>query len=521
MPQNKNDREMSAEAIELRGVSRTFGVTVALDSIDLEIRRGSVHAFVGENGAGKSTALGILAGRLKPTEGSVSLFGSELPYGDPRACLKQGIAAIYQELTTVPALSPEANVFLGQTFSRFGFLSRRRMRRRYEELCGQLGVEARPKGTVAGRLAVADQQLLEVLRALQVDANVMLFDEPTASLAEHEREAVLNLMKSLRSRGITVVFVSHHLEEVLEVCDDITVFRDGFVVSSRPRADWTRRSLVDAMLGEDKSGKTLQEIEQNPSPTSSRRSTGRQPVLRAEGLTLAGAVEDVSLEVADGEIVGLGGMVGSGRTTVLRCLAGLEPRSRGRLWIDGEQVAWPKTVRRALSYGITLVPEDRKGQGLGLALSAAENVVMSNFGSVSSFGFVRPGKLKAVAAAEATPFGFSAARIGSTAGHLSGGNQQKLLLARAANRRPRVLLVDEPTRGIDVGAKAEILLKLKEMVEEGMSIVFVSSELEEVAGVSDRVLVLDRGRVAGELERQDGITPTSILSHVLQVEETQ
>jgi ABC-type sugar transport system ATPase subunit len=509
---------VSTDTIEFRNIGRTFGVTVALDSIDLTIRRGTVHAMVGENGAGKSTALGILAGRLKPSDGTVTVFDQELPYGDPRACLKNGIAAIYQELTTVPALSPEANVFLGQTVSRLGFLSRRAMRRRYEELCREVGVEAKPSAVPAGRLAVADQQLLEVLRALQVDANVVLFDEPTASLAEHERDAVLSLMKSLRARGITVVFVSHHLEEVLEVCDDISVFRDGALVSSRPRAEWTHGSLVDAMLGVDKSGKALLEIEQNPQPAAPR-TNGRTPVLRAEGLTLPGAVEDISLAVAGGEIVGLGGMVGSGRTSVLRCLAGLEPRSRGRLWIDGEEVAWPKTVRRALSYGITLVPEDRKGQGLGLALSAADNVMMSNFGAVSRFGFIRPSRLKSAAAAEATPFGFATRRIGSTAGHLSGGNQQKLLLARAAAGRPRVLLVDEPTRGIDVGAKAEILLKLKEMVEAGMAIVFVSSELEEVAGVSDRVLVLDRGRVAGVLEREDGISPSSILSHVLQVEE--
>ncbi len=510
---------MSTETIQFGGIGRTFGVTVALDSIDLTIRRGTVHALVGENGAGKSTALGILAGRLKPSSGTVTVFGKELPYGDPRACLGDGIAAIYQELTTVPALSPEANVFLGQTASRFGFLARRRMRRRYEELCEQIGVEAKPVGVPAGRLAVADQQLLEVLRALQVDANVVLFDEPTASLAEHERDAVLALMKSLRARGITVVFVSHHLEEVLEVCDDISVFRDGKLIASRPRAEWDHRKLVDAMLGADKSGKTLQEIEQNPQ-VEPRREVAGPPVLRVEGLTLPGAVEDISFEVRAGEIVGLGGMVGSGRTSVLRCLAGLEPRSKGRLLIDGEEVAWPKTVRRALSYGITLVPEDRKGQGLGLALSAADNVMMSNFGAVSKFGFVWPSRLRAAAAEEATPFGFATKRIGSTAGHLSGGNQQKLLLARASNRRPRVLLVDEPTRGIDVGAKAEILLKLQEMCGAGMSIVFVSSELEEVAGVSDRVIVLNRGEVAGMLERADGISPASILSHVLQVEET-
>ncbi len=396
------------------------------------------------------------------------------------------------------------------------------MRKRYLELCKRLGVAAKPKGSVAGRLAVADQQILEVLRALQVDAKVMLFDEPTASLAEHERDAVLELMKRLRADGITVIFVSHHLEEVLEVCDDITVFRDGAVVASRPRSEWTHNSMVDAMLGRDESGQMLKELEQGeaavPAPAVRRQGT---PLLRAEGITLPGAIEGVALTVQSGEIVGLGGMVGSGRTSVLRCLAGLEPRSRGRLWIDGEEVRWPKTVRRALSYGITLVPEDRKGQGLGLALSAADNVAMSNFGAAARFGFIRPRRLNQIAAAEAEPFGFAPGRIGSTAGHLSGGNQQKLLLARASNRRPRVMLVDEPTRGIDVGAKGEILLKLQEMVGAGMSIVFVSSELEEVAGVSDRVLVLNAGQVVAELEREEGITPASILGHVLQLEETR
>ncbi|MGE0066546.1 MAG: sugar ABC transporter ATP-binding protein, partial [Solirubrobacterales bacterium] len=474
---------MNGERIEFRGIGRTFGVTVALEDVDLEVRRGSIHALVGENGAGKSTALGILAGRLKATRGTVHVFGSELPYGEPRSCLREGIAAIYQELTTVPALTAEANVFLGQTASRAGFLARRRMRKRYVELCEQIGVPAQPPNTVAGKLPVADQQLLEVLRAVQVDAKVMLFDEPTASLAAHEREAVLSLMKNLRAQGMTIVFVSHHLEEVLEVSDQVTVFRDGRVVASRPRPEWTRASLVGAMLGEDKSGKALREIEENSHPPSIAPDRSGSPLLRAEGMTLDGAIEDISLAVGSGEILGLGGMVGSGRTTVLRCLAGLEPRSRGRLWIEGEEVPWPRTVRRALSYGITLVPEDRKGQGLGLGLSAADNVVMGSYGEVASLGFLRPSKLKAIAAAEATPFGFAPERIGSTASHLSGGNQQKLLLARAANRRPKVLLVDEPTRGIDVGAKVEILLTLKAMVDEGMSILFDSSELEEVIGI--------------------------------------
>jgi ABC-type sugar transport system ATPase subunit len=511
---------MSDETIEFRGVRRTFGVTVALKDIDVTVRRGTVHAFVGENGAGKSTALGVLAGRLKPTGGTVTVFGRELPYGDPRACLRDGIAAIYQELTTIPALSPEANVFLGQTFSRFGFLAESRMRRRYVALCERLGVEAKPKGTIAGRLAVADQQLLEVLRALQGDAKVMLFDEPTASLAEHERDAVLTLMERLRDDGITVIFVSHHLEEVLRVCDDITVFRDGAVVSSRPRSEWTHTSMVDAMLGRDESGQMLKEIESGEGASRAPSRRAGTPLLRAEGVSLPGAIEDVSVALQGGEILGLGGMVGSGRTSLLRCLAGLEPRSRGRLWIDGEEVGWPRTVRRALSYGITLVPEDRKGQGLGLALSAADNVVMSDFGAASRFGFVRPSRLRQIATEEAEPFGFAPGRIRSVAGHLSGGNQQKLLLARAANRRPRVMLVDEPTRGIDVGAKGEILVKLQEMVAAGMSIVFVSSELEEVSGVSDRVLVFNAGRVVAELEREAGITPASILGHVL-VEETR
>ena len=510
---------MGKDTIEFRGVRRTFGVTVALKDIEVDVRRGTVHAFVGENGAGKSTALGLLAGRLKPTDGTITVFGEELPYGDPRECLANGIAAIYQELTTVPALSPEANVFLGQTFSRAGFLSERAMRRRYVELCDRLGVAAKPKGTVAGRLAVADQQVLEVLRALQVDARVMLFDEPTASLAEHERDAVLALMKRLREDGITVIFVSHHLEEVLEVCDDITVFRDGAVVASKPRTEWTHGSMVDAMLGRDEGAQILRELEEGEGPAPSRPRSGT-PLLRAEGVTLPGAIEDVSLEVQPGEILGLGGMVGSGRTSILRCLAGLKPRSRGRLWIDGEEVRWPKTVRRALSYGITLVPEDRKGQGLGLALSAADNVAMGNLGAVSRLGFVSSARLRKVAAAEAEPFGFAPQRINSTAAHLSGGNQQKLLLARAAARRPRVMLVDEPTRGIDVGAKGEILVKLQEMVGEGMSIVFVSSELEEVAGVSDRALVLNGGRVVARLDREDGINSASILGHVLQLEET-
>jgi ABC-type sugar transport system ATPase subunit len=520
------DEGDSRPAVAINDVGKSFGATHALKSVTMEVRAGTVHALVGENGAGKSTALGCLAGRIAPTTGTVMIFGEELRYGDPRASRRAGVVAIYQELTIVPALSAEANVFLGQTRHQAGFLAERQMRRRYLELCDRMKVKPVPPHTLAGSLSVADQQVLEILRALDSEARVLLFDEPTAALAASERQALYGLIKGLRDSGVTIVFVSHNLDEVLDLADDITVFRDGRLTATASRSSFTKASLVQEMVGREGDDRVIHELLEDDEREAAHaegeakrkarlsRSAGRPALLQADGITVPGAVDDLELEVRAGEMVGVGGLVGSGRSTLLRALAGLEPSARGRLFLDGREVSWPRSVRQALGYGIALVPEDRKSQGLVLPMSSIDNIALSGFRSASRWGFISARMVEQATAGTAREFGFQAERLHHAARQLSGGNQQKLLLARWKHRTPKILLADEPTRGIDVGAKAEILRSLEEMADNGLGLVMVSSELEEVALVSDRVFVLAEGLMAGTLDRSTAQITVSDILHL-------
>lgn len=518
-------------AVSFDHVCKDFGATRALRDATLTLRTGQVHAFVGENGAGKSTCLGVLAGRVAASSGACHVRGQELSGGDPRACRAAGVVAIFQELTIVPALSAHANVFLGLPLARRGFLSERRMRARYVELCAEVGVEPAPDGVPAGRLSVAEQQLLEIMRALVADASVILLDEPTASLALHERSALLRLMERLRASGITLVFVSHNLDEVLQIADTITVFRDGAITAHGPRVEWDKPRIVRGMLGEDAGGELMRGLARElleddagaPVAPARRRVVERSgaPRLRVEGLTVPRAVEDISFDLHPGEMLGLGGLVGSGRTTVLRALAGLEPRATGALWVDGERVALPRTVPQAHRLGIALVPEDRKGEGLVLGMDAMNNIALGSLGTFARGSLLSRRRMAAAAADAGASVGFRPERVGDTVRNLSGGNQQKLMLARWRISRPRVLLADEPTRGIDIGAKAEIAASLEEMAREGMAIVVVSSELEEVCAMSDRVVVLFEGRQAGQLDRADcDLTPSAVMSVAFGLEDS-
>ena len=473
-------------AIPFDGVGKRFGETVAVDGVTLAILRGTIHALVGENGAGKSTLLGMLAGRTALSDGRIDVFGQTLQTGNVRASRSAGVVAIYQELTIVPSLSACANVFLGQTRSRFGFLSERAMRKRFNELCERLGVVI-SAGVLAGALSVADQQMLEIIRALESQAKVLLLDEPTSALALPERDALFRCVRELRAQGVTILLVSHNLDEVLSIADDISVCRDGRLIRTANVADWTKASLVAAMLGHAAAP-----------PTKRRSAVSIEPFLRADAVTAPNKIDNISVAVGKGEIVGLGGLVGSGRTTLLRALCGLERDSTGRLWIDGKERRWPTSPLQALELGIALIPEDRK-QGLVLGLPAQENVVLANLHATARAGFISERRVHECAVSAMRGYHFDRRRLSASAGSLSGGNQQKLLLARWRHRPPHVLLADEPTRGIDVGAKEEILGKLRVLADSGLAVLFVSSELEEVVAVSDRVIVLAAGQEAGRL----------------------
>ena len=496
-------RRAALPAVRFKNVDKAFGDTLAVKAVTFEIPAGTVHALVGENGAGKSTLLGMLAGRITPTAGQIEVSGNILQAGNVRASRSAGVVAIYQELTIVPALSACANVFLGQTRSRFGFLAERAMRLRFEDLCVRLGVKI-TAAAVAGTLSVADQQMLEILRALQSKARILLLDEPTSALAPPEREALFARLRELRADGVTILLVSHNLDEVLAIANEISVCRDGKLVRTAPVGTWTKATLVAAMLGHD-----LRKGGGRPTRKFSR------PLLEAAGITVPGKIENVSVSIRPGEIVGVGGLVGSGRTTLLRTLAGLEPGASGQLSIDGKIRSLPTDPARALTLGIALIPEDRR-QGLVLGLTAQENVVLADLTATATAGFISERQLHRAAQSAIRGYDFNPSHLGMDAATLSGGNQQKLLLARWRHRQIRVLLADEPTRGIDIGAKEEILRNLRNLADQGLAIVFVSSELEEVVAVSDRIIVLSAGREAGSLN--PGATVSDILSAAFSLE---
>ena len=480
----------AAPAIDARAVDKRFGGTHALKAVDMRVEAGTIHALVGENGAGKSTFLGVIAGRVTPSGGTVAIHGETYVFGHPRYARGLGIASIYQELTIVPALSAQANVFLGQPLSRYGLLSESAMRERFGELCRMLQVNI-PADALAGSLSVADQQMLEIMRGIQSNARLILFDEPTTALAPPEREALFRVMRQLRAENRTMMIVSHNLDEVLALADTVTVFRDGNVIETSPRERWTKADLVRAMIGHDLAQRAPRD----------RRGTGQKtPLLEAKDIHLPSALEGISFKLAEGEILGIGGLVGSGRTSLLRCLAGLEPLAIGRLSVAGKEIRLPRTPREALAAGLALVPEDRKTQGLVLGLSAMENIALTSFAQVSRLGVISDRTMRAAARRVVGKFGFAESRLDTTVRDLSGGNQQKILLSKWHYRRPRILLVDEPTRGIDVGAKEEILATIRELADEGLSIVIVSSELEEVVAVADHVIVLSEGRLVAELD---------------------
>jgi ABC-type sugar transport system ATPase subunit len=477
--------------VTLSDLHKRYGQTQALAGADLIVKGGTIHALVGENGAGKSTALGALAGRLGVHSGTINIRGEDVKKITPRVARAHGVAAIYQELTIVPTLTAMQNVYLGQTPARLGFMANPRMRKGYRALCARLRVTI-PPHALAGTLPVGDQQMLEIMRALESGADILLFDEPTSALVQTERENLFRLMHELKSHGVTMVLVSHNLDEVLAHSDEVTVFRNGTNVATGPASRWTKQTLVAEMLGRAA-----------PDLLASHRAKRAIPptdVLQITALNVPGLLHDVHMSARSGEVLGVAGLMGSGRTTLLRTIAGLERTAEGELVVDGKAVSWPRSARAALGLGISLVPEDRKLQGLMLPMSSIENVGIASLSEFSDFGFVRRGQMAKAIGEVAEDYAIDRLRLGQPVRNLSGGNQQKVLLARWRLKNPRVFLADEPTRGIDVGAKAAILEALREFADRGATVIVVSSELEELTVVADRVVVMHQGQLVQEID---------------------
>lgn len=510
---NDDMRHGDAEAITCHGLTKAFGAVQVLAVDDLVIRRGTVHALIGQNGAGKSTCLGMLAGRIRPTHGHVTVFGDQVDFRSPHDAQKFGISSIYQELSVVPTLSTQANLHLGSELSQGLILDERAMRKSLARMNDVLGVSI-PADVLARDLSVAEQQLLEIMRALFRDSRIILLDEPTASLSLSESRRLMQIIKNLRAAGTTMVLVSHHLDDVVEVADDITVFREGRVALPADAGERRKSHLVSAMLGQ----KGIPESEgQAEQLRNLQRRVSKKEVLRVEGLTIEGAVENISFAVEEGELLGLGGLVGSGRSTVLRSLLGLGKRTAGRMWIDGEEIRWPSNPAAALRIGIGMIPESRKVEGVVLGANAALNIALPRLGAATWGGLLSRTSMRAATSASAKESGFDPGRLGVRAGNLSGGNQQKLLLARWNFKKLRILLADEPTRGIDIGAKATIIRTLEQRAADGQTVIFASVEMEEVIALAERVIVLSEGRLVGELRAElEPITAEAILQLAFQ-----
>ena len=476
--------------LELQGIVKDYGLTRALNDVSLTFDVGEVHAVVGENGAGKSTLMRIAAGLVEANQGSVVMDGSPIRSASPHAAQLAGIGIATQEMTAVPARTVLENVFLGIPIVGIGSLRKSSAMERYETICRRAGFRLNPD-TLVRRLSLADQQILEVLRCLAHDPKVLILDEPTASLDGAQSAQLLLLLRRLANDGVAVMFVSHHLNEVLEVSDVVSVLRDGSLVSTNPVAQEDEASLIRKMVGRPL-GLLYRE---KRFPASDAPS-----VLVATDVVRGEMVRSISLTVKAGEILGLSGLVGAGRSEFARCLTGADVCERGTVQIADGAPFRPRRPRETIAAGLVMVPEDRKGQGLILKRAIDENLALSRLKEVGRWGFVIPASLTRHAKRWMARADIRPRNSTLPVGVLSGGNQQKVLLAKWLSCDPKVLIVDEPTRGVDVGAKQAIHELIFGAAAAGIGVLLISSELEELTGLAHRILVVRKGRIAGEFE---------------------
>jgi len=474
--------------VRLRGVTKRFPGVLAVDAVDLEILPGEVHVVAGENGAGKSTLMKLLSQVERPDEGTVEIDGRPVAFHGPGHAQRLGVAMVYQEFALAPHLTVAQNLFLGREPSRFGALDRRSESRRARELLEGVGLDADPDRRVSS-LSVAARQRVEIAKALAIDARLVIMDEPTAVLPEHDIEDLFGVIERLTERGIAVLYISHRLDEIFRVGDRVTVMRDGAVVATQPVSELDHDQLVKLMVG--------REIANLYPKAEAELGDVR---LRVQDLRREGVIEDCSLEVRAGEIVGLAGLVGAGRTELARAIFGADPLDGGTIELDGAPLRL-RSPSAAIDAGIGYLTEDRKGNGLALELGVDQNITLAHLptrGPVIDLGAERE-----VARRRSDQLDIRTPSLRRAVGALSGGNQQKVMVARWLETKARVLLFDEPARGIDVGAKAEMFELIGELARDGRALVLISSYLPELLNMCDRIVVMREGRIAGELKRDE------------------
>jgi ribose transport system ATP-binding protein len=486
--------------LSLEGISKSFPGVRALNGVSFEVRPGEIHGLVGENGAGKSTLIKVIAGAYAPDQGKVLFEGDRVRWSSPREAKQRGIHVVYQEFVLFPQLSVTDNIFVGhERRTRLGTVDHVRMRREAKQLLERLGVSIDPSVSV-GSLSVADKQMIEIARALVHRVKLLVLDEPTAVIAGREVTLLFDRLRRLRAEGISIVFISHRLEEVFALCDRVTVLKDGELVATTEIAKVTRESLISMMVGR-KLGDLF--------PPKRHSAPSSTPILRTVSLSVADLVRDVSIELRPGEIVGLAGMVGAGRSELAFGLFGVLPISSGALYLEGRRFT-SMSPSMAIKLGMGLVTEDRKSQGLAMQLDIAANITGPALSEVTKRLLIDEDHEAAIAQREIARYHIASRGPKTPVATMSGGNQQKVLVARWARLCRTVLIVDEPTRGVDIGAKAEIYRILRELSEQGLAILMISSELTEIVGMADRVIVMREGQITGELDGTD-VTEESIM----------
>lgn len=473
--------------IELRNIHKAFGSNEVLNGVDLKLKSGEVHALMGENGAGKSTLMNILTGIHKQDKGQIFVDGKEISFKNPLEAEAYGIAFIHQELNIWPNLSILENLFLMHSVTNgMGILDFKAMRAMAEQKCREIEIEL-PLDMEAGECSVGQQQMTEIVRNLLLDAKVVIMDEPTAALTERETEKLFEVMRSLKKRGVAMVYISHRMEEVTQNCDTITVMRDGVSVATKPVKEYSMEQIVRDMVG-----RSITEFYPD------RRNKPGEVLLEVKHFEQPGVFHDINFNLRKGEILGFAGLMGSGRTEIMRAVFGVDPHAGGELVFKGEPLKITKP-EDAIKAGLGFVTENRKTEGLILDFSILRNIALPSVDSFAQSGVINFNILNDFADKMAKKLGVKTSSLDLEAGALSGGNQQKVVIAKWVGRHPEVIIMDEPTRGIDVGAKRDIYELMNELTASGVSIIMVSSELPEVLGMSDRIVVVHEGRIAGEL----------------------
>ncbi|MCD8084403.1 MAG: sugar ABC transporter ATP-binding protein [Clostridiales bacterium] len=476
--------------IELRDIHKSFYGVEVLHGVNFILRPGTVHGLMGENGAGKSTLMKVIAGVHAADSGKILMDGKEVEIASPAKAREMGIAMIHQELSSELEMSVAENIFLGREPGKYGMVDYRQLYRQTNELLQKLGIDLDPKAKMK-RLRVADQQMVEIAKAISQDARVVIMDEPTSSITDKEVESLFEMIRSLKESGVGIIYISHKMDEIFQICDDLTVLRDGSYINTFKASEVDEATLIHNMVGHDLDV----QFPKVDVPIG-------ETILEVEHLSRQNEYEDISFELHRGEILGFVGLVGAGRTELMHSIFGMTRPDSGTIRLNGQEIQF-RSPKEAIDHRIAYVTEDRKGEGLVLPMSVEKNITLVSLKDFVKSGFLQGKKEGDVVQEQVGALGIKVAKTSMSVKSLSGGNQQKVVLAKWMIAKPNILIFDEPTRGIDVGAKAEIYKIMCDYVSQGNAIIMVSSEMPEAMGMSDRIIVLSNHKCSGELKRQE------------------